>query len=98
MKEIEICQLTDSDSHAWNQYVNQSNDATFFHLEQWRTIFEQALRHRAYYLVAKIDNVITGIFPLVHVKSKLFGNALMSVPFGVYGGALADNESIKLEI
>jgi FemAB-related protein (PEP-CTERM system-associated) len=94
MSEVEICQLTDSDIELWNQYVDQSTDSTFFHLAQWRTIFDKVLGHRSYYLMAKKGNDVVGIFPLVQVKSKLFGNALISVPFCVYGGAIADDESI----
>jgi FemAB-related protein (PEP-CTERM system-associated) len=32
-----------------------------------------------------------GILPLAHVKSRLFGNALVSLPFAVYGGVAAIN-------
>ncbi len=94
MSEIEICQLADSENEIWNQYVNQSNDSTFFHLAQWQTIFDKVLGHRSYYLMAKAGNDVVGVFPLMNVKSKLFGNALISVPFGVYGGAIANDESI----
>jgi len=98
MSEIEICQLTDSDAEIWNQYVDQSNDSTFFHLAQWKTIFDKVLGHRSCYLMAKKGNKVVGVFPLVQVKSKLFGNALISVPFGVYGGAIADDESIYIAL
>lgn len=92
---VNICQLADSEVGAWNQYVHKSVDATFFHLAEWRTIFQQVLGHRTYYLLAKSDNKVVGIFPLVHVKSRLFGSALISVPFSVYGGVLADNAQIN---
>jgi hypothetical protein len=32
---------------------------------------------------------ITGVLPLAHVKSMLFGHALTSLPFAVYGGVAA---------
>ena len=95
MSNVNICQLTDSEIDTWNQYAHISADATFFHLAEWRNIFEQVLGHRAYYLMAKVDGEIVGIFPLVHVKSRLFGSALISVPFSVYGGVLANNAQIS---
>ena len=98
MDSIEITQLVDADIDSWNQYVEQSAQATFFHLAQWREIFDRILGHHPYYIIAKKDAEIVGVFPLVHVKSKLFGNALISVPFGVYGGALANSESIYLQL
>ncbi len=39
------------------------------------------------------DNRITGVLPLAHVKSLLFGNALTSLPFAVYGGVAATDEA-----
>ena len=94
MDNINISQITDSDRDAWNQYVDRAADATFFHLVEWQTIFDDVLGHKTYYLLAKQGMEVIGVFPLVHVKSKLFGNALISVPFGVYGGILADDEQI----
>src|SRR5208282_2845420 len=39
--------------------------------------------------LAERDGAIAGILPLAQVKTRLFGNALISVPFCVYGGPLA---------
>ncbi len=91
MSDINICRWTGSDASAWNQYADDSIDSTFFHLAEWRDIFQRVLGHRAYYLYAESNGNIVGIFPLVYVKSRLFGSALISVPFGVYGGCLADD-------
>lgn len=95
MNELNICQLTDSEIDEWNQYVNAAQDATFFHLAEWRKIFQQVLGHKPYYLIAKSNTKIVGVFPLVHVKSRLFGSALISVPFSVYGGVLANDAQIN---
>ncbi len=37
--------------------------------------------------------MVSGILPLVHMRSRLFGNALVSLPFAVYGGIVADSET-----
>ena len=95
MQSIKVTQLEERDRDAWNHYVHCSVDATFFHLVEWQSIFDDVLGHRSYYLMAKKAAEVVGIFPLVHVKSKLFGNALISVPFGVYGGILADDEQVQ---
>jgi len=34
---------------------------------------------------------ITGVLPLAHVNSRLFGNALTSLPFAAYGGVAAED-------
>jgi FemAB-related protein (PEP-CTERM system-associated) len=42
-------------------------------------------------LYVERDGIITGVLPLVHVKSWLFGSALISTAFCVYGGPLAND-------
>lgn len=95
---LEISQLANNDRDTWNVYVNRSRQATFFHLAEWQTIFEEVLGHRTCYLIAKHGSETVGVLPLVHVRSRLFGNALISVPFGVYGGILADNSRVHAEL
>lgn len=79
--------------------MNAHADATFFHLSGWQQVLETALHHKTYYLLARDNDVIVGILPLVHIKSLLFGNSLSSLAFGSYGGALADSPDVarKLE-
>ena len=67
--------------------------ATFFHRAGWQRLLEQVFGHRTHYLCAVADNRITGVLPLAHVKSVLFGNALTSLPFAVYGGVAAADEA-----
>ena len=98
MSNVTIKQLGDAEVNAWNRFVEASDESTFFHLAQWREIFQRVLGHRSYYLYASREGQIEGIFPLVQVKSTLFGNALISVPFGVYGGCIADNDEVYRDL
>lgn len=70
----------------WDNFVEAHADATFFHLSGWRSVIERAFGHRTHYLYAESDGHLLGVLPLVHVRSLLFGNALVSTPFCVYGG------------
>ena len=89
-----VRELDQKTEPAWDRYVDQMPDGTFFHRSGWRSVIEQAFRHRSCYLLAERDGSITGVLPLVHLRSRLFGNTLVSVPFCVYGGPLAsDKES-----
>ena len=68
--------------------------ATFFHLSAWTLTVQKVLGHRAYCLYAVGANgAIEGVLPLGHVRSRLFGNSLVSVPFAVYGGVAANNNA-----
>src|SRR5271166_1500124 len=74
---------------AWDEFVRTRPEATFFHLAAWREVIERGFGHHTHYVFAERDGAITGILPLAQVKTRLFGNALVSVPFCVYGGPLA---------
>jgi len=76
------------DRDAWDAFVRAAPQATFFHLSGWRRVIEDICGHRAHYLYASRDGAITGVLPLAEVKSRLFGHALISAPFCVYGGAV----------
>ena len=73
--------------------------ATFFHRAGWQTVIADVFRHRTYFIYAETDGVIDGVLALAHVNSLLFGNALVSLPFAVYGGvaALDDDAATALE-
>jgi FemAB-related protein (PEP-CTERM system-associated) len=92
---IEVRQLAPADSARWDAFVAACPEATFFHLSGWKDIIEQAMGHAAYYLLAESHGEIQGVLPLGHVHSRLFGNALMSVPFCVYGGIAAVDEAAR---
>ena len=79
----------DSDRPAWADFVAACPDATFFHRIEWRDILEEVFRHRTHYLVAERDGKLCGVLPLARIRSLLFGDALVSLPFAVYGGTAA---------
>ncbi len=95
MNSIKIKQAQNSDESLWDDYVKQHPEATFFHLFAWKKALEMSFRHKNYYLYAVDGSNIVGVLPLGHIKSLLFGNTLISTPFAVYGGILADNDEVK---
>lgn len=74
----------------WDEFVEKCGEATFFHRAGWQVIMEEVFRHPTYYLYAERDGRIEGVLPMAHVKSWLFGNSLVSLPFTVYAGVAAD--------
>jgi len=67
-------------------------DATLFHRPEWLDAVAAGCGHTVYYLLAvAAGNRVTGILPLVHLRSRLFGSALISSGFGVGGGILAED-------
>jgi serine/alanine adding enzyme len=78
----------------WDSYVTKSDAASCYHLTVWKDIIEESFGHRTYYLFAEKDGNISGILPLVHLKSVLFGNFIVSLPYFNYGGVCADDPII----
>ena len=76
---------------AWDEFATANGKGTFFHLSGWQRIIGDVLRHPTFYLYCEKDGAIVGILPLAQVKSLLFGNALISSPFLVYGGVVAQD-------
>lgn len=82
------------DESRWDAFVEMAPGATFFHRAAWRRILEEELGHPCHYLYAERQGAITGILPLAEIRSRLFGHALISTPFCVYGGVVAaDSDS-----
>ncbi|MBE3024663.1 FemAB family PEP-CTERM system-associated protein [Janthinobacterium sp. GW458P] len=70
----------------WDAFVAACPGATFFHRAGWQTVMEQGFGHDSYFLYAEQDGRIAAVLPLAHVRSRLFGSALVALPFCVYGG------------
>ena len=96
--ECQLFLLTPQDFNDWDQYVNSHSKGSFFHLSGWQTVIEKSFGHSCYFLCAKSDDKFCGVLPLVEVKSVLFGHALISTPFCVYGGVIADNDDIQRQL
>lgn len=86
------------DAKRWDAFVLACPQATFFHRSGWQTLLEEVLLHATYFLFAEACGVIRGVLPLGHVKSRLFGNALSSLPFSVYGGVAAVDEEAAVAL
>jgi FemAB-related protein (PEP-CTERM system-associated) len=78
---------------SWDAFVMACPQATFFHRAGWQTVLRESFRHDTHYLYTHDGGQLTGVLPLAHVKSRLFGNALTSLPFAVYGGVAAQDEA-----
>src|SRR5688500_13453398 len=76
----------------WDDYVHRHPEGSFFHQVAWRRVIERAYRSQPYYLFTEREGRITGVLPLFESGGRPFTRALVSVPVGVSGGVLADDE------
>jgi len=84
------------DQPLWDDFVRSAPGATCYHLSAWGSIIRESFGHQTHYLAA-LDGSgeVGGVLPLVHMKSALFGNFLVSVPFVNYGGLLCGSSAAQ---
>ncbi len=95
---VTISRVGTEDYAAWDDYVGQHPHGSPFHLTAWRNAINSALKYKTPYLIARRGERVTGVLPLVHVKTHLFGNALISTAFSVGGGILADDTETENQL
>lgn len=83
---LQLRNLQESDRPRWDAFVRACPQASFFHLSAWAGLISTVFGHRTHYVFAERGGEIVAVLPLVEVKSRLFGHALTSLPFAVYGG------------
>ncbi|MEE9320260.1 MAG: FemAB family XrtA/PEP-CTERM system-associated protein [Granulosicoccus sp.] len=86
---------SDFDAAEWDRYVSQHTAASAYHDSRWKALIEQVFGHNCHYLAAQnAQGAIVGVLPLVHLKSRLFGSFIISMPYFNYGGPLANSPAI----
>lgn len=87
--------MPQSDDAAWDAYIDAHPAATPFHTRAWCQAITKATGHK-HHLIAQRDAAgrVVGLLPLHHVRSPLFGQALVASGFAVGGGILADSDDI----
>ncbi len=91
--------LYNEDGNVWDAFVTSRQDSTNYHRYGWRNVVEKSFGHRTMYLVATNGrDEICGILPYVQMKSRLFGNSLVSLPFFNYGGLLVSENAAIAEL
>jgi len=87
--------LLDGSLSMWDAFAAAAPGSTFCHLAGWRDVMADVLGHECFYTIACDDaGVWRGILPLVRVRSPLFGDYLVSVPFLNSGGPVGAPDAV----
>ncbi|UQV48185.1 FemAB family PEP-CTERM system-associated protein [Janthinobacterium lividum] len=92
---IAVRSLQGHEHARWDAFVETCPEATFFHRAGWQTIMQQGFHHDSHFLYAEQDGRIAGVLPLAHLRSRLFGSSLVSLPFCVYGGIAGGSAAVR---
>lgn len=88
MVSVRLVQV--EDRQRWTDFVKRAPDATQYHQIGWKDVIEKSFKQRAYYWMASNDaGEVTGVLPAVRLKSVLFGDYIVSLPYFTYGGPCA---------
>jgi len=88
--------LLANEQDEWNGYVAGNPAASLYHRAEWQSLIKTTFGHEGYFFLARRPGGdIAGILPLVRLKSRLFGDFLVSMPYFNYGGAIADEDFIE---
>lgn len=90
--------LQDSEYPAWDHFVSEHPDASIYHMSVWRHILGQAFGKTWYVVGAIQGSRVLGGIPLVHMRSPIFGNFLVSMPYFNYGGLVVENDEWRSPI
>lgn len=91
-------ELLDRPDENVDAYVTQHAHGKLCHTSVWTFAIAKAMGHDPLHLVARDETGICGVLPLMHVKSRLFGNRLISQGFSNYGGPLTDRAEVLTEL
>ncbi len=88
---VEIRTFKPTDRKAWNEYVATRDQATVYHSLAWRDVVRKQYGFRDYYVLAKADGQLKGIFPIFLV-SNFSGRRMISLPVSMWGGPVAEDK------
>jgi FemAB-related protein (PEP-CTERM system-associated) len=91
--EVVVRLAGEADEERWDAYALGHPLAEKYHLWGWRRVIGKTFGHPTPYLLAERAGAVAGVLPLAHLKSRVFGNLLVSLPFFNYGGILADSQA-----
>lgn len=76
-------------ARAWDEFVLGHPEGTFFHRHAWGGVARQVFGHPTHQLTVRRGGALSGVLPLVELRSQLFGRALIANGFCVGGGPIA---------
>jgi len=92
---MEIVRCNETHAARWDEFVLRNETATFYHRFGWKEVNEKCFGHETYFLAAMDGSDVRGVFPIVLLRSRLFGKILCSMPFVNLGGPCAtDAETV----
>ena len=95
---MEIKGLNVENKELWKRFIEKNSESKIQYSLDWKNAIEKSYKNcKAHYYFGIEDNGVKFIAPFFLIKSNLFGDRLISVPFLENGGFLGmiDKKSLK---
>ena len=80
-------------------WMARCDASTAYQDPRWGEVIQTTFGHGSYYLLCQTSkDSVAGVLPLIHMKSALFGNFVISMPFVNYGGVGAEDERVRIAL
>jgi len=85
------------DMTEWDSFVESSSHGTIYHTSSWMDVITKTFPHIKGQVIGvrKKDGTLLGGIPVYKVKSFVFGNHIVSVPFALFGGPISKDISTE---
>jgi len=91
-----IARLSVGERGAWDSFVQSRPGASVYHLSRWQGVIESVFGHPLECWGAwSANGCLLGVLPVVRLRSRLFGDYQVSVPYFNYGGAVGVSAEIE---
>ena len=95
---LEVRPLDDINYRQWDDFVFAHPHGSPFHLTAWKKSIEESFGFQSCYVMAVEGSRVRGVVPLFLINNPLMGKVLLSSPFAVYGGILADSPEVTQQL
>jgi serine/alanine adding enzyme len=83
---------------AVGNWLQSEGRGSLYHQPGWLKLIESHFGHETYTIYSHQDGRVNGVLPLVRLKSLLFGDYMVSLPFFNYGGACGQTQWLEREL
>lgn len=81
-----------------DELVRSLPGASVYHLSPWRRLIRSLFGHETHVLVAEQNGTLIGMLPLVRLRSMLFGDYMVSMPYFNYGGPIGSSRNVEEQL
>lgn len=83
---MRIEELNSFNEKDWTCFLEGKDSSTIFFTLEWKKFIEEVFHLKPLYYLFKAMNQTLAVFPSFLIKSIIFGNRIISLPFSDYGG------------